>query len=338
MEYTSKKDIISLIVKQILEEHNSLFGTKTTPLLNSQILNHRPYSIIARLSFSWNKSEKSVYVKIPLNGDILNIQKEFRVLSYYKELFKNYCNFSVVKPLAFYNEPPALITEECSGEAFDIIVRHNGRLFPSDKTMRYLSLLCKNCGEWLRIFQSFSPIKEDQSFKFEDTVGFIHNQLNRCSENILLEQDIINKIHKYIDDKASTISIPNIIITGMHSDFILSNILIDGEKVRVLDFGGYREGPACRDVATFLYSLEILLVNPMFRFSTIDLLKKEFLLGYGWGNNQKDLQLFKLFYIRELLGGLIELSKRMQRGYLRLWILKRIQKRSKKLLLDIIDN
>lgn len=319
MANTSENQQITTVIDRIHEQHETLFNTKVAPEITCNFITKRPYSLIAKLNISSAEWNRNLYAKIPLTEHTIeNIQKEYYALQFFFEKFQNQKKYGVIKPLTYYKNPPALVTEEATGSTLSAIFSSKVRIFASKKNSHSLFYLCKEIGKCLSHFQSIWPIPEEivenTPYHHEDTVSFIHNQLSQCLEKGLLNEERANSIRHFVNKEAISASGSEIKITGMHSDFILSNLLTDGSKVYILDFGGFKLGPSCRDVANFLYSLDILQVNPLVRPCVINNLKKGFMEGYGWSEKVENLPLFYLFQIREILGGLLEFSEDTKRG------------------------
>lgn len=311
MNHFLEKSVINAVIGRLQEQSKALFDTKNTPKIICNFIEDRPYSKLAMISVFANEYKKNLYIKIGQTRE--SIQREFHALSFFYNEFQGQTKYGIIKPLIYYDSPPALVTEEGSGTTFANIIREKAKLLPSKENLNLLIALCKNCGECLRYFQSIWPVPENiitsKTYRFEETVDFIYNQLSQCFEKRLLDKKIEKLILRYVAIEAESVLRQRIKITGMHSDFILSNMLIDDDRVQLLDFGGFKLGPSCRDVANFLYSLDILQTNPLFRYSTINKLKKGFMEGYGWSEDVENLPLFHLFQIREILGGLLAFSE-----------------------------
>jgi len=315
------------IVRKILAECRTVFGAEALPQLLRRSVQHLPYSTVIRLVFSVEGAERAVYAKIPRNEDLPRIRRESDILRYYsKELGVDgaYC---VVHPLAVLSDPPCLVTAQGEGLPLNTVVRDRAVWLPSSRTRKQLGAACRMCGEWLREFQQVEPPEGDTSYRDAETVEFIHDQMTQCRKEALFDRKLVERLRRFVDSAAAAMG-PDAKLTGMHSDFILSNILVAPTRVSVLDFSRCRTGPACRDVASLLYSLDALLTNPMFRPSTVRSLKQAFVAGYGWNPEEENAARFALFRTREILGGLLQMARRTRGGYRQRWRLGRARARA----------
>ena len=86
-------------------------------------------------------------------------------------------------------------------------------------------------------------------------------------------------------------------ITGMTGEFCPANVLVDGERLSVLDFGMSTLGVSLSDPAQFYNHLEMLRHKPIYRPMLVRELQRGFLDGYGRPDLETD-SLFALYRIR----------------------------------------
>jgi aminoglycoside phosphotransferase (APT) family kinase protein len=315
-------EVIGLLVKG----RRDILGTDIEPEVSIESIERRPYSMMAKVGLVAGGVRKSLYVKLP-HGDVASsrasVQREFEVLGYFFERFRPSGRFQVVRPVARFDDPPSLVTEAGNGMPFDAIFRRKGGIMKSARHIAELSLYCSNCGEWLRAMQSV-PAPDGARYRIDETVEFIDGQIARCVSAGLMGAELSQAMGTCVRETSRLAAVSEVRLSWMHSDFILSNILIDDGRVCVLDLGGMQTGPACRDVSTFLYSLEGFLANPLFRPSTVSVLKEAFLKGYGWDEARENRALFRLFEIRDSLGGLLQLSERLKGSLVRTMLYRRL--------------
>lgn len=340
-----EKNMVNAVIDFIKERSVTIFETETIPRITCCFIRKRIYSIIAKVNILLDENKRAIYIKMPFpTSDFRseNMHREYEVLCFYYKMFKEQNEYGVIKPLIYCNRPPALITEESIGETFLTVIRSKLKLITSTEDIDYLTSTCKNIGKFLRSFQSKWPIPDGLFIKkttqINEISNFIRTQLSQCIANGLVDKKIIKSIQSYVDSITGSMLHADLKVAGMHADLCLSNIFLAKGKILFLDFGGFQIGPTCRDVANFLYSLDMLASNPIYRTKHINVLKKEFLEGYGWDERNENITLLKLYQIREIICGLVYESTQDQKDFINSLKLYKRRKLSEKLLLSAIKD
>ena len=331
------RDIVEMVIQAFKKEKRNLFEDENylgqhDKELKIENITKRPYSIISRIKIKNRIISRNYYIKIPIDQSsesIHNLRREYETIKFYRAQFKKYQEFGIINPVLLCIKPAAMITREVRGKTLQAQFRSGARILSSKHSEALLREQSYNCGEFINQFHSIGPIPEELGSVKSHTPSiirdFINSQLKLCSQKDLLNPSDIDKISKSADTYALAAKSKKIILTGMYSDFCLSNIIADGRKIFLIDFGGFQIGPVYRDVAVFLYSLDALTSNPIFSQTIIERLKTRFLQGYGWRKKRENIPLFKLFQLRETLGGLIINADRCAgaRGVLKMKLVRR---------------
>jgi len=330
---------IESVLKRLKEDHQALFGESAAPGITTFNPILRPYSLVVRARLEWKDRSVGLYVKVPLNSDdgeiSGHIREEYMLLSWFNERLPVESGYAVIRPLRFYDEYNALVTEEADGTALDVMMKKYGKgLFRSNNN---LSAHYRRCGEWLREFQALPVPPFCRPYLADEAADFVLGQVKRCGDGGLVKRGLLSGISAFVDEVTRRRDVPDYPVVPMHSDFIPSNIIARRDGISVLDFGACWSGPACRDVATFLNTLDGIMVNPFFRPATIERLKSEFLKGYRWNPKEETGELFRIFEVREILGRLLQLSKRIKGTRSKL-MYHRMQGRSVRRLCEIIGH
>ncbi len=332
-------DNMEMVIRSLGEDHEALFGESSAPRISASEPVLRPYSMVVRVALEWKERRRAVYVKVPLKLDDVKtagiIRDEYRLLQWFYERLPLDEGYGVVRPLKLYDRYTALVTEEAKGCALDVVMKRYGRgIFPSAGK---LSDHYRRCGRWLRKFQSLPVPPFCTSYEAEEAAEFVKGQVKRCRDGGLLNRSLLGRISSFVDEVRRGTDLSGQVLVPMHSDFIPSNIIVREGGISVLDFGVCWSGPACRDVATFLNALDGAMVNPLFRPALIETLKKEFLRGYGWDEAEHSGALFTIFDLREILGRILQLSKRID-GFRSRLMYRRMQMRTEKRLSAIVGD
>jgi len=71
------------------------------------------------------------------------------------EMAKN--NFFVPRPLDFFHDINAMLTEKSEGVSLSRLLKKENRLFAPVETLNYLKSLMKGCGKFLKIYYGLNP-------------------------------------------------------------------------------------------------------------------------------------------------------------------------------------
>ena len=313
------RERVARVIEELQAESRTIFGGEQPVDIICDLIRELRYSVVARLRVQWNDREEFLYAKMPLEITEESRERtgrEYAAHRYVYEALEEGGHCEVVRPVHCFSDIPALITEEVAGHILSISVRSTSGWLASDRSRAASRGIIENCGRWLRKFQAISPIPDaidiaaSKPYQPVETGGFVCEQGRRCRAEGLLQQGTVDRLLKYVASRTKEAAEYPIRITGMHSDLIMGNIFVSGGKVMVLDFGGFKSGPSCRDVATFLYSLSRLTVSPLVNRKTVDDYKEAFLDGYGWDPSVENVSLFRVFQAREILGGLLEYRRK----------------------------
>jgi len=324
-------------IRKLREDHLEIFGESSAPIVTMYPPIQRPYSMLVRVRLEWRHRDVWVYVKAPFRIDdekkCKALRGEYLQLKWYYQRLPVESGYTVVRPLRLYEEYNALVTEEAVGTVLDLMLRQYGKIFDSsvDKLGRHF----RRCGEWLKDFQALSVPPFCRPYRADEAAEFVKGQLRMCAEDGLLEKGLLSAISSFLEEVARHPKLMDYPVVPMHSDFIPSNIIVSDERTSLLDFVDCWSGPACRDVITFLTTLDGVLVNPWFRPEMIDMLKSEFLKGYSCKWNEGNDLVCSLFEIREILGKILQLSKRLD-GIRARFVFQRMRRRLSKRLSNIV--
>ncbi len=324
----------------------NVLASKLNKIIQSyQILNiiNRPLSSIFRLELVFaDNSRMTVYLKKyhPTNNNIydtIQIESEFKTTKFWYEQFKENEKYGVIKPLYFNPEQRVVISEESKGQNLSKIIFKQVRYFPSPSLIRKIQEMVHRSGEWLYKFQSVQVKEETQKIALDSLLDYVNLRLAKIVENPKIEFDINlqKKINNYINSLWEKVSEQDKQMCYLHSDFSLSNILVQNEKIIVLDFNKMESGSPFHDLSRFYHQLTLLKNKPIYQKKIIDVLTKSFLTGYGDGSIDRN-PLFKIYLMQHRINHLGKTARywehsRIENLYSR-WIVRNTMKEIYKLV------
>ena len=282
----------------------------------------RPYSHVVRCEISGNKGQENVFVKLyrnPKTKDINEmldiIQRDYDLFDHWYRTFEKVPGHSVVRPVWVMPEEHMLATSEVKGRTlFDEVVANGGLMRPG-KQFDQLVKHFHNVGTWLGHFQQLSePI--DRLYDIENLIEYIHVRLGRLTErkDTRFPEAYCDKIAGFLERNKQKLTDEERRMSYTHNDFNLSNIMINGDDVTVLDFGAAKEESMYLDTSRFYHQLYLWSFKPNYRLKLVQQLQEAYLDGYGQPNADQNL-LFRCFLIRHTLTHLITATRFWQKSF-----------------------
>lgn len=200
---------------------------------------------------------------------------------------------NVPRVLLFDERRATIVMERAPGAALD-------RLFARAEPRRLLPAL-ERAGAWLREMQDATRRDADPAV--------LAAVLATAKQDAHGDAKLLRALER---------TVPPQPVTGHHGDFWPGNVFVDGDRVTVIDFEGFREGLPLEDVAYFLLRVELLARRFRVRIAGLD---AAFFRGYG----EADRDALRLFTITKGLrtlangtGGNLPLPQRLwMRGVIR---------------------
>jgi aminoglycoside phosphotransferase (APT) family kinase protein len=144
-------------------------------------------------------------------------------------------------------------------------------------------------GAWLRAMQAATWSTSNARTLLDATIKTAMSDVALVASRDRVVHKQRRKIERALQS-GRTNSAPFIVV-GHHGDYWPGNIFIDGARVAVIDFEGFREGLPLEDVAYFLIRTELL--SRRFRVN-VPGLNERFLRGYGSKVDREALRLFTI--------------------------------------------
>ncbi len=303
-----KKENLNIDLEKVLQSFTRDKNIQLKDYHIKKVLN-RPFSLVLNIDIFIPDSETlSIFLKIYKPFDRLDIrlslEREYEITMYWFNKFRESPSFHTVEPLWVDFNKFILITRESSGIDLLSFLRENVRFFPSRNKIHQAVFYLEQVGKWLSYFQHF-PIDDD--IPFLDTsvniepdyfINYINTRMERMISNphILFDSQMQKKINVVMQRLLSQIDFRNSRLSVAHSDFSLSNILINNDHITVLDFHNPQINSTYKDLSRLYHQLHLLSFRPEYSKKLIGRLQNALLRGWGEGRADQT-ELFKVYFL-----------------------------------------
>lgn len=289
------------------------------PPQDFQIVRHaaRPYSNVYRLRLDDRQTPRFIYVKIlaprkksPADPEkyLTRLTTEFEAGRGLSTALGHEQEIAIIKPVAYYPELLAMVSEEAPGESLAALINRDGKLWPAADKLEQLAKHCRRAGKALAAIQQATVAVG--RFDPAELLEYIDARLQRLLESRQTPFAAADRrqIIKFLQSALAAIPHEQLGLAGAHSDYAPFNLLATPEKITVADFTMFKRGSVYNDLTYFYHRLEGYLHKPTFRPPTIRRLQEEFLTGYAEvsgsrkaGEHVADDLLFKVFWIKHVV-------------------------------------
>lgn len=309
----------------------------------------RPFSFLVPLRVTFRGSSRNLILKVPrvparcrtekLEKLRTKLKTEYEAAKSIGDLFvRSYGIAGAVKPVALFPDLLVLATEESPGTTLYELVTRGARWYPSAPTVSDLERRCSLAGRWLRCFQTLTR-RPQEHLPLESLWSYLEPRLDKLAALRRSRAGARWKadFERYFERTAGRVSDDERVITGIHGDFSLSNVLSDDADIVVLDFSGFRFGSPLYDLTRFYHQLKLLLNKPCFRRKTVEKLQAAFLEGYGAYRDGRsplfDLHLIQ-HHVCHWLGRVKEGNAGVRTGLFNRWVCLRHERELRALISD----
>lgn len=296
------------ILQNLRDDGQRLFGDRT---LDFDVLHssEREASTVAKVAIRTGRGTETVFVKVfkprhntatALSETRDRVARDFEFSSRLHAAFSASNTFSVVRPIACYPEHLAIVTAESAGTTLLDVLERRATWWPSGLVRRDLEATHSNVGGWLSAFQRVEPTNNELSLDaMREYIDIRVRRLLMTSPPVL-DQSARARVLDYFDRTAAAVDAADRTEVLTHADLAPSNILIDGDRVTVIDFAMVAPGGRYMDLARLYTQLEFLKAKPKFRPSVVAALQRGLLRGFD-PSLTPDRPLFQLFVLQHLL-------------------------------------
>ena len=229
-------------------------------------------------------------------------QKEFDDLSRVHAALGGAQPAGVVRPVACYADLGALVTVRARGSPLVVLMRAACRRGGEPAALGQAAALCAAAGAWLHGFQAAGSeaCRGQRPRDLGSPAGFLQYLDERLRLLCVARPGIELELRSQLMARAAAVLhslSPGSLdaVTWSHSDFGPHNILVDGERLTVLDFDLAPQHPAF-DATYFVESLSHVR-GPLVDAASVRRLERAFLAGYGDAPGEMLLALFRLRHL-----------------------------------------
>lgn len=289
-----------------------------TPIELTQV-SRRSYSnvYVFRTAAKGTKGEKGIAVKVflPASGGPDAARLQYAALNSVWPIFRTLPTMTVPRPLDYFPEFSALVTESIQGRSLHHLFRTFRSLPGIDKGVLRLVY---QCGQWLRKFHDATAIGSE-TLNLDYKFGLIRPKLISL-RSAGFRLDLCEELEGRLESLGDEIRRVKFPMAAVHGDFTVDNVLFDGERIVTIDLGGKDRNAIHHDISTFLNSLALVGLTWPIRRSVLVKSRQQFLSGY-FGSAEYFSKAIGFLRLVGLLSVALEIiSRRRDQVLLRWWI------------------
>ena len=216
--------------------------------------------------------------------------------------------FGAVRPIACFPNELVLVTAEVPGLTLSELIERQASWVPGSGKLAELGAVLARVGGWLRAFQDLEPHAGPLSMG--DMREYLDVRLRRLRglRRPVITEDEREAVLRHFDSAAAGVPGSELFEVLAHADLAPSNVLVDGERVAVIDFAMTTRGGVYLDVARLYTQLEFLTAKPHFTQRVVAAMQRALLDGFESGLSL-ERPLFRLFVIQHLLCHMSSLAR-----------------------------
>lgn len=305
------------VIQRLLSEAKKLWPDAPAPAISITQKFSRPYSTVYRLQFrsAGESSSPALYAKVfrPSAKNLQNQQKylqrlqtEFEVAQQLRAALPEQAQFAFVRPVAYYPELLALVTEESRGRVLAEIISDACKPWALRKALEQTVLHCRRAGQALAAMQAAT--RSATPFDPDEFLDYVKLRLQRLLEStsVPFSSNDYKLVRNFLERALLVLPAEQLTQCGCHSDYAPFNLLADEERVTVLDFSMFKTGSCYNDVTYFHHRVEGYLHKPIYRTDAIRTVQRAFLEGYNaaCGRTQNPVEndlLFRVLWMKHVI-------------------------------------
>jgi tRNA A-37 threonylcarbamoyl transferase component Bud32 len=219
------------------------------------------------------------------------ILREFRSLQTLRKCLPERLLVTVPKPLMVLRESRSLVLEAVAGKPLSRTLKREGNRLIGPLRRNRMHYLGQLTGLWLRELHQATqtnPMRHDSdTFLQEIADRFVRLR------SLGIKKETVDRIKREITEASRQIEGHPIPAAARQGDFIPQNILIDGDRLRVVDFENFsRSDSVYEDIATFMAYVQAVRAFPYYSKRALRTFGEAFLRAYGVQGNEVLLRLY----------------------------------------------
>jgi tRNA A-37 threonylcarbamoyl transferase component Bud32 len=301
-------EIFGPVLARLRSDSQKYFDTPEAALEPLDCIS-RPFSDVLRIRIKSGTDSQFAFIKIFKLQDkseahverIRNrLLRDFASTRRIYESFGGHANLASVRPIACFPEYFALVTEEIAGVTLDEVIRQKLRFPARADSLRELGETFERLGAWVKTFQAAN--RTGKQVSLEGVRAYIDERLVKMVGRGRLEFTEADRagVLRFLDAKFPEIAATELSEVNIHADLNPENVIVNGDRVTLLDFTMAKTGTVHHDLSHMFMYLGIVKRKFIFRGAEIDRLQKAMLSGYDAALNPTQ-PLFQLLLLQHVV-------------------------------------
>ena len=217
------------------------------------------------------------------------VAREFASLHIVRNRLPRELLHTVATPLMLLRDPWALVLEPLSGEPLSVILKREANRLAGPLRRSRMLTVGQLAGYWLSELHQATRI---DAFRHDSRVFLaeLEERLGRCHS---IAAEAIARLWQLMREASRQLDGQLMPAAACQDDFIPQNLLIDGNRLGVVDFEAFTQsGAVYEDVATFMAYVQALSTHPYYSQTALRALTNSFLQAYGLSGDERPLRLY----------------------------------------------
>jgi Phosphotransferase enzyme family len=221
------------------------------------------------------------------------VNREFAAIASIRTTLGPALRDTLPEPFLVLPEAGVLVLQELPGVALDRLLRQKANRVAAPWHRAEICRIAQRVGNWLGQFHEATrqnPVEHDAA-AFEARLSLQIEACAKCGLDFASAEEL-SRIAAPANRALHGTPLP---AAARHGDFTVRNILIDGDRVAVVDFESFAERDTIyEDLSAFVTYMALLKSQPLYSSSALEAASAGFLRGYGGSLSSEVLNLYVL--------------------------------------------
>jgi asparagine synthase (glutamine-hydrolysing) len=284
------------------------------PAFRVDSFSNRPFSHVYRIQVGNTVDARHIYVKIfrprkdtaeEFDFMVRRVSRDYETTRTLHAAMSSEADLAVVRPIACFPEHLALVTAEAPGEMLLRVFERNSHWKTTEARTKPQIIAARRTGEWLRAFQrtqseglvSIDAVRDYVDFRLRRLVDDTQTTFSEHDRRAVLDQ---------FTKRAAEIPPDALRAVPVHGDLAMSNVLVHGSIITVLDLTSVGSGTLYHDLGHLYMQIGLLSAKASLRRTRIAALQRALLDGFQPGLSSTH-PLFELMYLQHTVCHLVGL-------------------------------
>lgn len=217
---------------------------------------------------------------------------EFAALAWLRSRVDAGLRDTIPEPLAWFPGSPAVAMRKLDGITVGRLLRRYGT-HAAPRGRGRLVEIGTQIGHWLRGMHDATRGEAEPL-----DAGQLLSQIDRLLKKAAVQgvpDAATGRVRDQVRHALARLTTRLVAHAARQGDFTVSNILVDGPSVRIVDFENFAESDAVyEDIASLVGYLRMLAHGPLYSRARLDALRRAFLKAYGQRDDDSLLAIFEL--------------------------------------------